>query len=118
MDQPFSDEVMLGFLGKSRNYVVVTLQAGPAYEPPESRSETINAMIWEHGRRNFELRAAGKIALVGPALPGGAFLGLSIFTAEKEEVAALMDDDPAIAGGVFTYSLTSWRSFPGDSLPA
>jgi hypothetical protein len=71
LDLPhISDEVMRQSLQNLRGYAVVILKKGPNYDPPRSDS-----IIWEHGRRNFALRAAGLLAIClpepGQHLPGG-----------------------------------------------
>jgi hypothetical protein len=38
--------------------------------------------------------------------------------APEEEVVRIMDEDPVVKAGIFTYELHPTRSFPGDSLPA
>ena len=58
-------------LAGSRLYTLVLLGRGPDYGTPESQP-----VIWEHGRRNFQLRASGALALVGPLTDGGAFVGM------------------------------------------
>jgi len=35
-----------------------------------------------------------------------------------EEVVRIMDEDPAVKAGIFTYEVHPIRGFPGDSLPA
>ena len=34
-----------------------------------------------------------------------------------KEVKKLMDDDPGVKAGIFTYEVHPCRGFPGDSLP-
>lgn len=116
--QDITDDVMKSMLGKARLYTVALMQPGPRYEPQASRSTEIAALVWEHGRRNFELRAAGQIAMVGPADADGTFLGMAIFTTDLDETGRLLDTDPAVVAGIFSYQLTAWWSFPGDGLPA
>ena len=113
-----TDDFMKSMLGKARLYTVAHMQPGPRYEAPGARSSAVAELVWAHGRRNFELRAAGQIALVGPADPGGEFLGMAVFATSREETTVLLDQDPAVVAGVFTYRLTAWWSFPGDALPA
>ncbi len=113
-----TDQAMQETLAKARPYWVVLLQPGPAYESPAKRTPEKAATVREHGRRNLSLRAGGEIALVGPAAaPGGPFLGLIVFTTGEAETAALMDADPAVAAGIFTYQMAEWFGFPGDGLP-
>jgi hypothetical protein len=99
-------------LSKSREYCIAILNATPKrFEPGADQ------IIWEHGRRNFALRAEGLLAIVCPVADGSHVRGVSIFNATVEETRRLMDDDPAVKAGVLTYELHPCRSFPGDSLP-
>lgn len=112
-----TDDIMKAMLGEARPYTVALLQPGPRYAAPAVRSPEVAAIVWEHGRRNFELRAAGQIALVGPSEPDAPFVGMAVFNTTLEEARSLLDADPAVAAGVFTYQLAPWWSFPGDALP-
>ncbi len=109
-----TDEYMQQMLGKSRSYTIVILHPGPNYaDTPE-----VDATIWEHGRRNFVLRAEGKLVIVGPVTDDTDTSGLGIFDATVGEVTAIMDADPSVQAGVLTYEVHPMRSFPGDALPA
>jgi hypothetical protein len=108
-----SDETMREALLRTRTYSVVLLRRGPAYDPPHS-----DGIIWEHGRRNFALRAAGLLAIVCPINDGSGLAGVGIFDAEPDEVKRIVAEDPAIIAGVLTFEIHPCRSFPGDSLPA
>jgi hypothetical protein len=41
-----------------------------------------------------------------------------ISDADEAATRVLMDDDPAVRAGIFTYEIHPVRSFPGDTLPA
>jgi len=73
--------------------------------------------VWEHGRRNFVLRAEGKLSIVCPVVDGKDVRGLRIFNASPEETKKIMDEDPAVKAGVLAYEIHLCRSFPGDCLP-
>ena len=45
------------------------------------------------------------------------FAGIGIFNAPADEVKKIMDEDPAIKGGVLVYEVLDCQSFPGDCLP-
>jgi len=100
-------------LQTSRGYTVAIVKKGPAYDPPRS-----DGIIWEHGRRNFALRAAGLLAIVCPVSDGTDLAGIGIFDAEAADVERIMAGDPAVEAGVLTFEVHPTRSFPGDCLPA
>ena len=108
---PITDEFMQQMLTKTRQYCIVILKAGP--KKHEAGAEKI---IWEHGRRNFALRADGVLSLVCPISDGSDVSGIGIFNAPAEEVKKIMDEDPAVKAGIFVYEVHVCRSFPGDSL--
>jgi hypothetical protein len=43
--------------------------------------------------------------------------GVGIFSTGEEETRKIMEDDPAVKAGVFTYKNHPYRSFPGEMLP-
>ena len=57
------------------------------------------------------------LSIVCPIADDGEWRGVGIFNASVEEVTRLMDDDPGVQAGVFTYEVHPARGFPGDSLP-
>jgi len=77
----------------------------------------VEKIIWEHGRRNFALRAQGVLSIVCPVFDESNVSGVRIFNADSDEVKSIMDEDPAVKEGVFVYEIHACRSFPGDSLP-
>ena len=107
-----SDEFMQQMLSKSKKYCIVILKAGP-----NKNQDGVEKIIWEHGRRNFALRADGVLSIVCPVSDGSNVSGVGIFNATVEEVQKIMDEDPGVKVGVFVYEIHASRSFPGDSLP-
>ena len=108
-----SDTEMRERLAGTRDYTLMILKTTPKTFTDEGRP-----VIWEHGRRNMALRAAGALAIVCPVTDGGDVAGIGIFPAPPEEVRAIVEEDPAVQAGVLTYELQPVRGFPGDSLPA
>jgi hypothetical protein len=109
----FTDDEMRAALATTAAYTVVLLEAGPQYATEEAKP-----IIWEHGRRNLELRAAGVLNIVCPIMDDSPLCGVGIFNGSLDEVRAVMEGDPGVQAGVFTYQLHPSRSFPGDALPA
>ena len=110
--QEITDEYMRQMMPTAKNYCVVILKAGP-----NKQMEGVEKIIWEHGRRNFALRAEGALAIVCPVRDGSEISGIGIFNTSLEETKKIMDEDPGVQAGVFVYELHACRSFPGDSLP-
>lgn len=107
-----TDEFMRRMGSTTRNYCVMILKAGP-----NKHMEGAEKIIWEHGRRNYELRADGLLSIVCPVSDGSDVSGIGIFNARVEEVKKIMDEDPGVQAGVFVYEIHACRSFPGDCLP-
>jgi hypothetical protein len=107
-----TDDYMREMLGKTKEYSLVLLKATPKRMQPEAQ-----AVVWEHGRRNFALRADGLLSVVCPVLDESGWSGIGIFNASIEDTVRIMDDDPGVKAGVFTYEVHPVRSFPGDALP-
>ena len=55
-----TDEFMRQMLPKARTYVAVILKAAPNWN-----IAGVEKIIWEHGRRNFALRADGLLSTAG-----------------------------------------------------
>lgn len=108
-----TDDEMHAALRDTRPYTIVVLTKTAAYH-----AEGAPAIVWEHGRRNFALRAEGRLAIVCPVNDGSPVAGVGIFTGNPDEVRAILADDPAVRAGIFECELHPTRSFPGDALPA
>lgn len=107
-----TDDFMRQMITRTKNYCVVILKAGP-----NRNKAGVERIIWEHGRRNFALRADGRLSIVCPVSDGSDVSGIGIFNASMDEVKRIMDDDPGVKEGVFIYEIHACRSFPGDCLP-
>ncbi|MBW0017578.1 MAG: hypothetical protein JO236_08555 [Mycobacterium sp.] len=108
----FTDEEMGQLLPAAKAYSVVILTRGPKFADQEAA-----AIVWEHGRRNFGLRDDGVLAVVLPVTDGSDVCGIGVFAATVEDTTEIMNDDPGVAAGVFTYEVHPCRGFPGDALP-
>jgi hypothetical protein len=108
-----TDEYMQQMLAKTKEYCIVLLKPLPGGD----KNPDLRKLLWEHGRRNFSLRADGLLSIVCPVTEETGVSGVGIFNASKEETKKIMDGDPAVQAGIFTYEVHPCRSFPGDSLP-
>jgi hypothetical protein len=108
-----SDDDMRAGMAQTREYSVVLLRAGERYG-----EEGSDRIVWEHGRRNFSLRADGLLSIVCPVRDDSDLCGVGIFNTTVDETTKLMEDDPGVQAGVFTFQVHPARSFPGDALPA
>ena len=75
-------------------------------------------LIWEHGRRNFSLRESGLMPIVGPIRDESDLAGFCLFVVGADEAARILEGDPGVRAGLFTFEVHETRSFPGSSLPA
>lgn len=107
-----SDDFMRERLAGTRTYTVVVLRTTPKFERPE-----VDPTIWEHGRRNFALRERGLLPIVLPVADDSDWAGLGVLDASPEQSARIMDGDPGVQAGIFSYELHPVRGFPGSALP-
>ncbi len=106
-----TDELMHQMLAKSKEYTIAFLREGPNANIPN-----VQQTIWEHARRNFQLRSDGLLSIVSPITEESEIKGLYIFNVSKEKAKQILDEDPAVKEGIFTYEVVTGRSFPGDAL--
>ena len=108
-----SDQFMREMLETARPYCLIILRSGPRWGVADAER-----VIWEHGRRNFQLRAERKLSVVCPVTDGSDIRGIGIFNADSAEVMQIMEGDPAVQAGILTYEAHPCRGFPGDGLPS
>jgi hypothetical protein len=108
-----TDDFMDAERARAKNYALVILRTTSKTFTAEGRP-----IIWEHGRRNFALRADGVLSIVCPVTDGSHIAGIAIFDAPLDEVTEIMEGDPAVEAGVLEYEVHPTRGFPGDRLPA
>lgn len=106
-----TDEFMQEMLRTTRPYTVVVL-----YKTPKRSEPSADRIVWEHGRRNFELRRDGKLCIVCPVGDDSDVSGFGIFSTNSEETQRIMDQDPGVKAGIFLYEIHPVHSFPGDAL--
>jgi len=108
---PITDAEMKTIIAYSQPYSVVVLKAGPKFRTDEAKP-----LIWEHSRRNFSLRASGKLSIILGASDDSDIRGYGIFDQDPETTAKIMNDDPAVQAGVFEFDVHPVRGFPGGAL--
>ncbi len=106
-----TDDYMREMMQKTTPYTVVILRQTPKRSQPNA-----DKIVWEHGRRNFELRRDGKLCIVCPVRDGSDIAGVGIFSTTQEETRKIMDEDPGVKAGIFKYETHPTRSFSGDAL--
>ena len=108
---PITDDYMREMLSKCKPYTIVILRKTPQYD-----GSVIDKIVWEHGRRNFELKREGKLNVVCPVRDESDIGGVGIFSTDAVETRRLMDGDPAVMAGILTYEIHATMSFPGSML--
>jgi len=107
-----TDEFMKNRLTQARSYTLVIL-----HKTAKMAEDGARAVVWEHGRRNMALGAEGVMPLVFPVNDGTDVSGVGVFLGSPDEVKVLMDGDPGVVAGLFTYEVHACRGFPGSKLP-
>lgn len=108
-----TDEFMRGRIAQVRSYTVVLLLRTASYDPSKHAP-----IVWGHGRRNMALQATGVLPLVLPGRDDPEWAGIGVFDAPPEEARRILDTDPAVQAGIFSYEIHPVRGFPGSALPA
>ena len=107
-----TDDYMNDRLAQTKSYSLVVLKPAPSAFAEGSRS-----IVWEHGRRNMALQAAGIMPIVCP-VGDHEIAGIGIFNTDPDDARAIMADDPGVRAGIFTVEVHACRGFPGDALPS
>jgi len=110
---PITDEYMMEMMQKTKPYTVVILHKTLKMQEPGA-----DKIVWEHGRRNFQLRENGQLVIVCPVRDDSDVAGIGVFSTNETKTRTIMDDDPGVQLGIFTYEIHASRSFPGDRLPS
>lgn len=108
-----TDDMMRDRLTQAKPYTVALLRKTSSFRRPE-----VDPIIWEHGRRNIALGEHGVLAIVMPVTDDAEWAGVGVFNASPEQVSQILDEDPGVQAGIFTYEVHPVRGFPGSSLPA
>ncbi len=84
-----TDDFMKQMLPRTRKYVICILKAGP------KRSQPGEKIIWEHGRRIFQLCADRILSIVCPVTDESNLRGSGIFNGDLERSKRLWRMVPA-----------------------
>jgi len=105
-----TDEHMQARLAKTRDYTLVIL-----HTTPKTFTDDGMPIIWEHGRLNMRLMDAGILAVVMPVAEDCDIAGIQVFTVGTDEARTVMDADPGVAAGIFSYDIHPVRAFFGSA---
>lgn len=106
-----TDDAMRARLGLAHQYTVLLLHKTDAFVRP-----AVDPVIWEHGRRNMALAESGLLNVVLPVGDDTRLAGIGVFATNPDQARTIMDDDPGVRAGIFTYDLHPARGFPGAAL--
>src|SRR3954469_2929630 len=95
-----TDDHMREMMQTTKAYSVVILKSGPNYH-----NEGSQAIIWEHGRRNFSLCSDGQLSIVLPVRDDSDVNGVGIFNLDVDATREVMEGDPGVRAGVFVYEV-------------
>ncbi len=107
-----TDETMRGRLSAAKSYTTIVLRKTPAFVRPD-----VDRIVWDHGRRNMALVDAGLLSVVLPVNDDSGLAGFGVFALTPEDTVTVMEADPGIRAGIFTYDVHPVRGFPGSALP-
>ena len=63
------------------------------------------------------LAEEGVLNVVLPVGDATSLAGIAVFAASVDDTQTIMDDDPGVRAGIFTYDIHPVRGFPGAALP-
>lgn len=106
-----TDETMRARLGNAKSYTAMVLRTTDTFVRPD-----VDGIVWEHGRRNMALVDAGLLSIVLPVTDTGGLAGFGVFALDPADVTSVMDADPGVRAGIFTYDVHAVRGFPGSAL--
>ena len=83
MTAQISDEYMNEQRARTRQYTLMLLKKTAGFDPEE-----VWPIVWEHGRRNFALRADGLVSIVLPMVDDSELAGCASSTSKPTKWAA------------------------------
>ena len=113
-----SDEEFAAIRARARTSTVCILTAGPNFTAPDpARNPESFSLVMLHGRRNAALHVAGLLPVVCPITDGSCVTGVGIFDLGIDDTRRVMDADPGVRAGMFTYELHACRSIQAHPAP-
>lgn len=106
-----TDDAMRARLAEVKPYTAMVLRVTDAFARP-----AVDPIIWEHGRRNMALVDAGVLSIVLPVNDDSPIAGFGVFALSPDDTRTVMDADPAVRAGIFSYEVHPVRGFPGSAL--
>ncbi len=92
-----------------KEFWFVLLKSGPNRSQDSASAAKIQA---GHLNNMMRMYKDGKLKVAGPFGEDGEWQGIFIFDAERKEVEALLQTDPAIKAGRLIYEIHSWWASP------
>jgi len=106
-----TDEYMMEMRKKTQPYTFVIL-----HKTPKADESGADKIIWEHGRRNHQMRRDGVLRIALPVRDESNVAGIMVFSKNIDETKKIMDEDPGVKADIFVYEIHETRSFKGDAL--
>jgi len=106
-----TDDTMRERLQQAKPYTLALLHATEKFVRP-----AVDALVWEHGRRNMSLVDAGDMAVVLPVSDDSSLAGIVVFAGDARRAESILDGDPGVQAGIFRYELHPVRGFQGPAL--
>ena len=107
-----TDAYMKQRLSETQTYTLCLVRRTERFKRPDA-----DPIIWEHGRRNMALLEAGLMPIVCPVLDESGWAGVGIFAAGPERTREILEQDPGVTAGIFSFEVHPIAAFPGSALP-
>ena len=99
-------------LAKGKPYIVVLLKKGKKFITDKAQAEAMRGKHFDH---LFQLRAEGKVIVLFGTRENGEIRSIEVFVStDKPEVERLVNEDPAVQAGHFSFELLQMTGLPGD----
>ena len=114
MMQEIITDVVMQKVATGKPFTLLLLVNGVSLPEDKGRAQQ---MQMDHLSHLFTLEQKGEISVFGPINNNEKYGGLIIFnTTDKDSIKELMNNDPYVNGGHFTYELFDFFSIPGQQI--